>query len=155
MVIGPNGEQMGTKKLLDALTLANYAGLDLVLMSGNSPQAVAKIMDYNKYRYEKQKKQKEALKTQRTSNKEVKEYQFSVRIDVGDFNTRKKNAEEYLIKGHKIKASLRFKGREMAHTELGREVLEKFAESLSEISVIETAPKLEGRTMTMIVAPKK
>ena len=155
MVIGPNGEQMGTKKLDDALTLANYAGLDLVLMSGNNPQAVGKIMDYNKYRYEKQKKQKEALKSQRASNKEIKEYQFSVKIDIGDFNTRKKNAEEYLQKGHKIKSTLRFKGRQMAHTELGKDVLNRFAEELAEVSVVETAPKLDGRTMTMILAPKK
>ena len=155
MVIGPNGEQMGTKKLDDALTLANYAGLDLVLMSGNSPQAVGKIMDYNRYRYEKQKKQKEAAKNQRAVNKEIKEYQFSVTIDIGDFNTRKRNATEYLEKGHKIKASLRFKGRQMAHTELGREVLVKFATELEEYATIENHPKLEGRTMTMILAPKK
>lgn len=155
MVIGPNGEQLGTKQLEDALTLASYAGLDLVLMSGNNSRAVGKIMDYNKYRYEKQKKQKEALKNQRTSNKDIKEYQFSVKIDIGDFNTRKKNAEEYLQKGHKIKATLRFKGREMAHTELGKDVLNNFAEQLSHIAVVESVPKLEGKTMTMILAPKK
>ncbi len=155
MVIGPNGEQLGTKKIADALTLANYAGLDLVLMSGNSERAVAKIMDYNKYRYEKQKKQKEALKNQRGSNKDMKEYRLSVKIDIGDFNTRKKNAQDYLLKGHKIKASLKFKGREMAHTELGRDVLDRFAEELSDCSIIETKPRLEGRTMTMILAPKK
>ena len=155
MVIGPNGEQMGTKKLQDALTLANYAGLDLVLMSGNSERAVGKIMDYNKYRYEKQKKQKEALKNQRANNSDMKEYQFSVTIDIGDFNTRKKNAEEYLKKGHKIKATLRFKGRQMAHTELGKDVLMKLATELEEVAQIESAPKLEGRTMTMILAPKK
>ena len=146
---------MGTKKLADALTLANYAGLDLVLMSGNSDRAVGKIMDYNKYRYEKQKRQKEALKNQRANNKDMKEYQLSVTIDVGDFNTRKKNAESYLQKGHKIKATIRFKGRQMAHTDLGKEVLERFASELSESSVIETKPKLEGRTMTLILAPKK
>ena len=157
MVIGPNGEQMGTKMLDDALTLANYAGLDLVLMSGDSPQAVGKIMDYNKYRYEKQKKQKEALKNQRASNKEMKEYQFSVKMGVtgiNDFNVRKKNAGEYLKKGHKIKATLRFKGREMAHTDLGKEVLLRFATELEEIATIESEPKLDGRTMTMILAPK-
>ena len=155
MVIGPNGEQMGTKKLQDALTLANYAGLDLVLMSGNSERAVGKIMDYNKYRYEKQKKQKETLKNQTANNRDMKEYQFSVTIDIGDFNTRKKNAEEYLKKGHKIKATLRFKGRQMAHTELGKDVLMKLATELEEVAQIESAPKLEGRTMTMILAPKK
>ena len=155
MVIGPNGEQLGTKKLEDALTLANYAGLDLVLMNNSADRAVGKIMDYNKYRYEKQKKQKEALKNQRANNKDIKEYQLSVKIDIGDFNTRKKNAQMYLLKGHKIKASLRFRGREMAHTELGREVLERFASELSDCSIIESKAKLEGRTMTMILAPKK
>ena len=92
MVIGPNGEQMGVKKRGDALTLASYAGLDLVLLNANGNPAVAKIMDYNKYRYEKQKKLKEQQKRQRENNKELKEYQLSVTIDIGDFNTRKKNA---------------------------------------------------------------
>lgn len=155
MVIGPNGEQMGVKKLADALTLASYANLDLVLMNDTPGKAVGKIMDYNRYRYEKQKKQKEALKKQRENNKEIKEYQFSVTIDVHDFDTRKKNAATYITKGHKIKASLRFKGRQMAHTELGKDVLLKFADALSDISTIESMPKLEGRTMTMILAPKK
>jgi len=103
MVIGPNGEKMGVKKLEDAKTLANYAGLDLVLMSENSTPAVAKIMDYNKYRYERQKKLKETQKKQRESNKEVKEYRLSPDIDIHDFETRRKNAEDYLKKGHKIK----------------------------------------------------
>lgn len=155
MVIGPNGEQMGTKKLDDALTIANFAGLDLVLMNPGSDRPVAKIMDYNKYKYEKSKKQKEALKKQRENNKEIKEYQLSVTIDIHDFETRKKNAASYLAKGHKIKASLRFKGRQMAHTELGRDVLLRFAEELKDVATIETAPKLEGRNMTMILAPIK
>lgn len=155
MVIGPNGEQMGTKKLQDALTLANYAGLDLVLMSSTPGHEVGKIMDYNRYRYERQKKQKEALKRQRENNKEIKEYQLSVTIDIHDFETRKKNAASYLEKGHKIKVSLRFKGRQMAHTELGRDVLLRFADELSNVSTTESAPKLEGRNMTMILAPIK
>lgn len=155
MVIGPNGEQLGTKALKDALTLASYAGLDLVLMNAGSERPVGKIMDYNKYKYEKQKRAKEALKNQRANNKDMKEYQLSVTIDIGDFNTRKKNAESYLVKGHKIKTSIRFKGRQMAHTELGRDVLNRFAEELSEVSDVESKPKLEGRTMTMILAPKK
>lgn len=154
MVIGPNGEQLGMKNLVDAQTLANYAGLDLVLMSGNAVPAVGKIIDYNKYRYEKQKKQKETLKKQREGNKDIKEYQLSVTIDIHDFNTRKKNALEYLKKGHKIKASIRFKGRQMAHPELGEEVLQRFAAELSEDSIIETAPKLENRNMQMLLAPK-
>lgn len=154
MVIGPNGEQMGTKKLNDALTLANYAGLDLVLMSGNSEKAVGKIMDYNKFRYEKQKKVKEQQKKQRENMKELKEYRLTTKIDVGDFETRKRNAYDYLLKGHKIKGSIRFKGREMAHTELGADVLNKFAESLSDIADIEQKPLLEGRSMTIILTPK-
>ncbi len=155
MVIGPNGEKMGVKKIEDALTLASYAGLDLVLMSENSTPAVAKIMDYNKYRYERQKKLKETQKKQRESNKDIKEYRLSVRIDVHDFETRVKNASDYLKKGHKIKAFIRFKGREMAHTELGKDVLLKFAESLAEFGQIEAEPKLEGRQMSMLIAPKK
>jgi len=155
MVIGPNGEQLGLKKLADAKTLANYAGFDLVLMSGDATPAVAKVMDYKKYRYERQKKVKEQQKRQRESNKDIKEYQLSVTIDIHDFETRKKNAAGYLEKGHKIKASVRFKGRQMAHPELGKEVLLRFADGLSEISDIEVTPKLEGRNMAMILAPKK
>lgn len=154
MVIGPNGEKMGLKKIEDALTLANYAGLDLVLMSGTSTPAVVKIMDYNKFKYEKQKKLKETQKKQRESNKELKEYRLSVTIDVGDFETRRRNAKDYLEKGHKIKAFIRFKGRQMARPELGRDVLLRFADALSDVSVIETEPKLDGRQMAMILAPK-
>lgn len=155
MVIGPNGEKMGIKKLNDALTLAGYANLDLVLMNEKTTPAVAKIIDYNKYKYEKQKKMKDAQKKQRVSNKELKEYRLSVTIDIGDFNTRKKNAASYLEKGHKIKAFIRFKGRQMARPELGAEVLNRFAEELSDCSDVEQKPKQEGRQMFMILAPKK
>ena len=155
MVIGPNGEKLGIKKLNDALTLANYAGLDLVLMSGNAVPAVAKVMDYNKYRYEKQKKQKEAQRKQRENSKEIKEYRLSVTIDVGDFETRRKNAAEYLKKGHKIKAFIRFKGRQIAHPELGSEVLLRFADALSDVADIETKPQIEGRQVYMMLSPKK
>lgn len=155
MVIGPNGEQMGIKSLQDAKTIANFAGLDLVLMSGNSTPAVGKIIDYNKYKYEKQKKQKEAMKRQRETNKEMKEYRLSTTIDVQDFNTRVKNAREYLQKGHKVKGSIKFKGRQMAHPEIGREVLERFAENLSEVSIVEASVKQEGKNMFIILAPKK
>lgn len=155
MVIGPNGEQLGTKSIKDALTLANYAGFDLVLMSPNANPPVCKIMDYNKYKYENKKKNKENLKKQRENNLEMKEYRLSVSIDVHDFNTRVKNSSKYLEKGHKIKVAIRFKGRELAHPELGREVLLRFADSLNEISVVEQQPVLEGRFMTMILMPKK
>ncbi len=155
MVIGPNGETMGINKIQDALTLAGYAGLDLVLMSENTTPAVAKIMDYNKYRYEKQKKLKEAQKKQRESNKEVKEYRLSPDIDIHDFETRRKNAESYLIKGHKIKATIRLKGRQMARPERANEVLSKFATALENVATIEQAPKMEGRQVFMLLAPKK
>lgn len=155
MVIGPNGEQLGVKQLRDALTLATYAGFDLVLINqaGNPP--VCKIMDYNKFKYENKKKTKENLKKQREANLEMKEYRLSVSIDVHDFETRVKQASKYLEKGHKIKASIRFKGREMVHTDLGRDVLLKFADKLEEVSLIEQKPVLEGRNMTMILMPKK
>lgn len=155
MVIGPNGEQMGTKKLNDALTIANFAGLDLVLMNPGSERPVAKIMDYNKYKYEKNKKAKDALKKQREGNKETKEYRLSPIIDVGDFETRRKNAQKYLEKGHSIKVSIRFRGREMAHTEIGKEVMLRFYDALKDVCTIESEPKLEGRNMTMMLAPKK
>lgn len=155
MVIGPNGEQLGTKPIKDALTLANYAGFDLVLINSNSNPPVCKIMDYNKYKYENKKRNKENLKKQREANLEMKENRLSVTIDEHDFNTRVKNSSKYLEKGHKIKASIRFKGREMAHTELGRDKLLKFASALESVSEIEQQPKLEGRYMTMILMPKK
>ena len=155
LVIGPNGEQVGVKSREDALTLANYAGLDLVLLNPNSDPPVCKVMDYNKYRYEKQKQQKEALKKQRASQSELKEFRLSPVIDVGDFETKLKQVTKYLDKGDKIKLSIRFKGRQMAHTELGKEVLEKFAARLENISVIEQEAKLDGRSMTMLLAPIK
>ena len=155
MVIGPNGEQLGIKRIEDARTLATYAGFDLVLISPNANPQVCKIMDYNKYKYETKKRQKENQKRQRENTLEVKEYRLSVSIDIHDFNTRVKNSTKYLEKGHKIKVSIRFKGREMAHPELGKEVLLRFAKTLENIAVIEQSPKLEGRFMTMILAPLK
>ncbi len=155
MVIGPNGEQMGVKKTEDAITLAEYAGLDLVLMSANSNPQVCKIMDYNKYKYEKAKKVKEAQKKQRENNLELKEFRLSPVIDIHDFNTKIKNVSKYLSKGHKIKVTIRFKGRQMAHTELGKEVLLKFAGELEDIGTIDQQPKLDGRNMYMLLAPKK
>lgn len=155
LVIGPNGEQVGVKPIQDALTLANYAGLDLVMLNPNQDPPVCKVMDYNKYRYEKQKKEKEALKKQKANSSELKEFRLSPAIDVGDFDTKLKQVTKYLEKGDKIKLSIRFKGRQMAHTELGREVLDKFAARLENISTIEQNAKLDGRTMIMLLAPKK
>jgi translation initiation factor IF-3 len=155
MVIGPNGEQMGIKSLQDALTIANFAGLDLVLMNGSSTPAVGKIMDYNKFRYEKKKKAKDALKKQKATQSELKEFRLSPVIDVGDFETKLKNATKYIVKGDRVKLSIRFKGRQMAHTEIGRDVLLKFAKRLEEYADIQDAPKLDGRQMTMLLVPSK
>lgn len=154
MVIGPNGEKMGIKKIEDAQTLAKYAGLDLVLLSDNPKNPVCKIIDYNKYRYEKQKQIKEAKKKQREQNLEVKEYRLSVVIDVGDFDTKCRNARAYLEKGHKIKVTIKFKGRQLAHPELGKDVIIRFAEKLSDVSDMEQSPKMEGRNMQALLAPK-
>lgn len=154
MVIGPNGEKLGVKKIADALTLANYAGLDLVLMSSNG-MPVCKVIDYNKFKYEKVKKEKEAKKKQREQNLELKEYRLSVTIDTHDFETKLKNAKAYVEKGHKVKVSVRFKGRQIAHADLGRDVILKFADSLQDVGEIESMPKLEGRSMSLVVAPKK
>ena len=155
MVIGPNGEQLGIKSKQDALTLAKYAGFDLVLMSDNANPPVCKIMDYNKFRYEKKKKAKEAMKKQREAIVEIKEFRLSITIDIHDFNTRVKNARKNLEKGAKIKASIRFKGRQIAHPELAKDVLIKFSDELSDIAEIEIMPKLEGRSMFMQLTPKK
>lgn len=155
LVIGPNGEQMGVKQLNDALTLAEYAGFDLVLISPNANPPVCKIMDYNKFRYEKKKKEKDALKRQRANTSELKEYRLSPTIDVGDIETKLRNVIKYLQKGDRIKLSIRFKGRQMAHTDIGRDVLLKFANRLTEYADVQEAPKLEGRQMTMLLVPKK
>ena len=155
MVIGPNGEQLGIKTKQDALTLAGYAGFDLVLMNENANPPVCKIMDYNKFRYEKKKKVKEAQKKQREVTVDTKEFRLSVTIDKHDFDTRVKNARKNLEKGAKVKASIRFKGRQIAHPELAKDVLSRFEEALSDIADVEQKPKLEGRTIFMQLTPKK
>ena len=155
MVIGPNGEQLGVKTKQDALTLAGYAGFDLVLMSENSNPPVCKIMDYNKFKYERNKKLKEAQKKQRIANVDIKEFRLSVTIDKHDFDTRVKNARKALTKGDKAKISIRFKGRQIAHPELEKDVLLKFIEEVTDIADVEISPKMEGRSMFMQLTPKK
>ncbi len=155
LVIGPTGEQVGVRTIQDALTLSSYAGLDLVLINPNGTPPVCKVMDYNKFRYEKAKKEKEQLKKQRANMAELKEFRLSPVIDVGDFETKLRNVIKYLQKGDKIKLSIRFKGRQMAHTDLGRDVLIRFASRLSDYAEIEQQPKLDGRVMIMLLTPKK
>ncbi len=155
MVIGPNGEQLGVKNKNDALTLASYSGFDLVLINESTNPPVCKLLDYNKFKYEKKKKVKESQKKQREVNTEVKEYRLSVTIDKHDFDTKVNNVIKYLKKNHKIKVTIRFKGRQMAHIELGKEVLNRFFNAVEEHAIIEQAPKLEGKNMFMGLAPKK
>jgi len=155
MVIGPNGEQLGIKSKKDALILASYAGFDLVLMSENSNPPVCKIMDYNKFKYEKKKKTKEAQKKQREAMVDIKEFRLSVTIDKHDFDVRVNNAKKALLKGDKVKATIRFKGRQIAHPELAKDVLDRFAEVLSDVADIEVQPKMEGRGIFMQLTPKK
>ena len=155
LVIGPNGEQAGVKSIEDALTLAKYASLDLVLISPNANPPVCKVMDYNKFKYEKRKKEKDNIKKQRANKTELKEFRLSPVIDIGDFETKLKNATKYLQKGDRVKITIRFKGRQMAHTELGKEVIDRFAERTKEYAELEQAPKLDGRVMSALLVPKK
>ena len=153
--MGENGEQLGIVSVLEAKQIAEQKSLDLALISPNATPPVCKVMDYNKFKYENKKKAKENIKKQRSANLDLKEYRLSVSIDIHDFDTRVKNSKKYLEKGHKVKASIRFKGREMAHTELGKDVLVRFAEALKDVSDVEQKPTLDGRNMTMILMPKK
>ena len=135
----------------DAQRMADEANLDLVKIAPQAVPPVCKIMDYGKYRFEQQKKEKEAKKNQKVV--EVKEVRLSLNIDTNDFNTKVNQAAKFLKGGHKIKVSIRFRGREMAHTNLGLEVHKRFAEALPE-AVVDKQPKLEGRSMQMFLAPK-
>lgn len=137
------------------MILANAAGFDLVAVNMNSTPPVCKLLDYNKYRYEKSKKAKEMNKKQTQNISKLKEFRLSVNIDKHDFDTRLKNVIKHVTKGNKIKVTIRFKGREMAHTDMGRDVLLRFAEQLKDVAEIEQEPKLDGRTMIMFLVPKK
>lgn len=150
-VIGDNGDQIGIKSLKDALTIAESFELDLVLVSPQAKPPVARIMDYGKYRYEQQKKEKEQRKNTKTVN--VKEVRFSPSIDDHDYQTKLRQSIKFLEKGDKVKASIRFRGRSITHKDLGRDVLEDFIEDTKDIAVVESKPKMEGRSMYTIVAP--
>ena len=151
-VIGANGDQHGIMSSADALALAEEKELDLVKIAPNAVPPVCKIMDYGKFRFEQLKKEKEAKKNQRVV--EIKEIRMSPGIDVGDFNTKLKNAQKFLADGNRVKVSVRFRGREMAHTEIGRDLLTRFAEQCAEVSTMEKSAKMEGRNMSIFLAPK-
>ena len=151
-LIGDQGEQLGIMSVDEALRIATERELDLVKIAPGSNPPVCKIMDYGKFRFEQAKKEKEAKKNQRVI--EIKEIRMSPGIDTNDFNTKLKNAQKFLNDGDRVKVSVRFRGREMAHTEIGAVLLKDFASQCAEIANMDKAPKLEGRNMSMFLSPK-
>ena len=151
-LISDTGEQLGIVSSEEALRIAEERGLDLVKISPQAVPPVCKLMNYGKFRFEQSKREKEARKNQHVV--EIKEIRMSPGIDVGDFNTKLKNAQKFLADGNRVKVSVRFRGREMAHTEIGRDLLVKFAESCAEVAAMDKSPKLEGRNMSMFLSPK-
>ncbi|MCM1258828.1 MAG: translation initiation factor IF-3 [Roseburia sp.] len=152
-LIGENGEQLGIMSAREAMKLAEEAELDLVKIAPTAKPPVCKIIDYGKYRYELARKEKEAKKKQKVV--EVKEIRMSPNIESNDLNTKMNAAKKFLEKGNKVKVTLRFRGREMAHMQSSRHILDDFAESLADAAVIEKAPKVEGRSISMVLAEKK
>ena len=152
-VITNEGEQLGILSIEDALKAAEARDLDLVEIAPNSQPPVCKIMDYGKYRFDQAKREKEAKKNQKVI--ELKEVRLSLNIDVHDFNTKLNHAKKFIAGGNKVKVSIRFRGREMGHPELGLANMQRFAEALAEVAVVEKPAKMEGRNMLMFMAPKK
>lgn len=151
-LIGAGGEQMGIMPAEEALRIADEKGLDLVKISPQANPPVCKLMDYGKYRFEQGKREKEARKNQHMV--EIKEIRMSPGIDIGDFNVKLKNALKFLADGNRVKVSVRFRGREMAHTDIGRDLLTRFAEQCAESANLDRPPKLEGRMMSIFLSPK-
>lgn len=151
-VIGADGEQIGVITKAEALRLAEDSNLDLVLVSPNANPPVARIMDYGKHRFDQQKREREARKNQKVVS--IKEVRLSPSIDENDFQTKARNARKFLEKGDKVKASIRFKGRAITHKEIGQKVLDRLSSELSDVSTIETHPRMDGRSMFLMLAPK-
>ena len=152
-LIGADGEQLGIMSAREAYKLAQEAELDLVKIAPGAKPPVCKIIDYGQYRYELARKEKEARKKQKTV--ELKEVRLSPNIDTNDLNTKMNAARKFISKGNKVKVTLRFRGREMAHVQASKHILDDFAEALADIAVVEKAPKLEGRSMGMVLAEKR
>lgn len=152
-VIGEDGEQLGIMSSKEALKLAKEAELDLVKIAPTAKPPVCKIVDYGKYRYEQMRKEKEAKKKQKTID--IKEIRFSPNIDTNDLNTKINQARKFLSKGDKVKVAIRFRGRELAHTEIGIDILNNFAAQLEDVAVVEKPAKVEGRSMVMFLAEKR
>ena len=151
-LIGTNGEQLGIMSADEALAVADREGLDLVKISPQATPPVCKLMDYGKFRFEQGKREKEARKNQHVV--EIKEIRMSPGIDIGDFNVKLKNAQKFLTEGNRVKVSVRFRGREMAHTDFGKNLLDKFAEQCAEVATLDKGAKLVGRHMSMFLSPK-
>ena len=151
-LIGSEGEQLGIMSSAEALKIADEQGLDLVKISPQATPPVCKLMNYGKFRFEQSKREKEARKNQHVV--EIKEIRMSPGIDVGDFNTKLKNAQKFIADGNRVKVSVRFRGREMAHTEIGKDLLDKFAEQCAEVANLDKGAKLEGRMMSIFLSPK-
>ena len=151
-LVSSDGRQLGIMSSRDALSVAAKAGLDLVKISPKANPPVCKVMDYGKYRFEQSKREKEARKNQHVI--EVKEIRMSPSIGENDFNTKLKNAQKFLRDGDRVKVTVRFRGREMAHTNIGEQLLRKFAEQCAELANLDKQPKLEGRNMSMFLSPK-
>lgn len=152
-LIGKDGEQVGVVSRDEALNMAEQAELDLVLVSPNAKPPVARIIDYGKYRYEQQKREKEQRKNQKTTT--VKEIRLSPTIDDHDFDTKLRQARGFIEDEDKVKVSIRFRGRAITHKDLGQEVIERFAEGMKDIADIQSRAKMEGRSMFMMLAPQK
>ena len=151
-VIDSDGKQLGIMSLRQAMEIAEQKNLDLVKIAPQANPPVCKIIDYGKFRFEQAKREKEARKNQRVV--EIKEVRLSLNIDTHDFETKKNHALRFISEGNKVKASIRFRGREMGHPELGLEIMRRFADAMSEVANVEKPAKLEGRTMLMFLAPK-
>ncbi|MBP5225233.1 MAG: translation initiation factor IF-3 [Lachnospiraceae bacterium] len=152
-VISQDGQQLGIMSSAEALKIAMNAELDLILIAPQAKPPVCRIMDYSKYRYEQARKERDAKKKQRTV--EVKEIRFSPNIDTNDLNTKSNNARKFLEKGNRVKVTLRFRGREMAHVNTTKGVLDEFAQTLADIATVDKPAKMEGRNMSIVLAPKK
>ena len=152
-LIGEDGEQLGIMSAREAMKIAQEAELALVKIAPAAKPPVCKIIDYGKYKYEQARKEKEAKKKQKTV--EVKEVRLSPNIDTNDLNTKINNAKKFISKGNKVKVTLRFRGREMAHVQQSKHILDDFAETLADVAVVEKPAKMEGRAMSMVLAEKR
>lgn len=151
LLVAADGEQLGVRPLPEALTIAREQELDLVEVAPNANPPVCRIMDFGKYRYEQDQRRKESRR--KTSNVVIKEMKFRPKIDGHDYTTKMKHVERFLAEGSKVKLTIMFRGREMAHPELGRRILERVAEQVSEVAMVESAPRQDGRNMTMVLNP--